>query len=393
VSYRSRAIRLILGFGLAGLFIALPGTATAVGPNVDFGTVVSVNEGQIFTLSGTLSVLTKSETYELALDWSDPNNTAGSTFDLPQADSLGTNDTFNSSTDSAVLTLTSVTIGDYVTANFSVDYQYRDDGASPGNGTAQDAATITASLTPGSGLSAELTVNNVTPTISYLSTIAALVGQSVSLSGTFGDPGVLDEFQVLVDWGDGGTSTFAVSSLSALTIGNTFASSTDAAVLTVTDVDLVTSEITFTAGSHQYASADSYTVDVTVTDDDTGLDGQSTTADIETSSIEVRKFLFPSYDPGRFDLLIDDVAKAEGVGHNGTTGPVAVHADFHTVSETAVSPSHAYNYRTTVVCQDQNTRSFVGYGYSTNLTIDVGVGDAVICTFINQRISSWFWWR
>jgi hypothetical protein len=65
--------------------------------------------------------------------------------------------------------------------------------------------------------------------------------------------------------------------------------------------------------------------------------------------LTLRKFLYPSYDGGRFDLLIDGFVKAAGVGHNGSTGTRVVRSGPNTVSEVAVPPAAGSNYRTTIV--------------------------------------------
>ena len=54
---------------------------------------------------------------------------------------LNVGDTFNSSTDSAVLTITSIN-GLTGQVGFTVQHQYLDDGLAPGNNTASDTSTI-----------------------------------------------------------------------------------------------------------------------------------------------------------------------------------------------------------------------------------------------------------
>jgi hypothetical protein len=111
------------------------------------------------------------------------------------------------------------------------------------------------------------------------------------------------------------------------------------------------------------------------------------------TTLEVRKFLFPSYDSGRFYLAVEGESEVGPVGNDGTTGPVEVEPDTsHTVSESAATGTSMSNYRTTAICQDQN-RALLASGYTASLQLDVGLGDHVTCTFVNQRIFSWFWWR
>jgi hypothetical protein len=51
------------------------------------------------------------------------------------------------------------------------------------------------------------TVTNVAPTISNVSATVISEGQSTTLTGAIVDPGVRDTFTLLIDWGDGGTSS------------------------------------------------------------------------------------------------------------------------------------------------------------------------------------------
>jgi hypothetical protein len=113
----------------------------------------------------------------------------------------------------------------------------------------------------------------------------------------------------------------------------------------------------------------------------------------ECGQLTLRKFLFPSYDSGRFDLLIDGDVEAPAVGHNGTTGAIEVGYGGRVVSEAAVAPASLGNYRTTIVCQDTSSRAIVGYGYTPSLTVQVAPESDVVCTLINQRLRTWFWWR
>lgn len=130
-------------------------------------------------------------------------------------------------------------------ANFSIDRQYLDDGAS---GTSSDIASISVTLSDGKGGtdsgSANTTVNNLAPGVANVaatpSTITA--GGSSTLTGSVSDAGTLDTHNVSVSWGDGSSSTVnpLAAGVSSFSIG------------------------------HTYSTAGSFTVDVTVTDDDLG---------------------------------------------------------------------------------------------------------------------------
>src|SRR5207247_231257 len=67
--------------------------------------------------------------------------------------------------------------------------------------------------------------------------------------------------------------------------------------------------------------------------------------------LTVIKQLVPANDPGTFDLKIDGVAKASGVGNNGTTGGVVVAIGSHTVSEAGANGTSLGDY-TSVISGD-----------------------------------------
>ena len=60
--------------------------------------------------------------------------------------------------------------------------------------------------------------------------------------------------------------------------------------------------------------------------------------------LTVNKFLIPASDAGRFNLLVDGIARATGVGDGGTTGPVTLTAGTHRVSESAVAGTDLSRY-------------------------------------------------
>jgi len=128
--------------------------------------------------------------------------------------------------------------------NYGIDVTVDDDDT----GTVNNQATVT--------------VNNVAPNTLALDPVATIDENGVAtLSGAFADAGTLDEHTVTIDWGDGMVDIIAVPQ-------GTF--------------DLSTLSIT-----HQYlddgltpggASSFNYSIDVTVTDDDTGSANDQATA-------------------------------------------------------------------------------------------------------------------
>jgi hypothetical protein len=68
--------------------------------------------------------------------------------------------------------------------------------------------------------------------------------------------------------------------------------------------------------------------------------------------LTVVKDLRPGTDVGRFDLTIDGLVKAIGVGHNGTTSAVAVPTGTHTIGELAAGPVGLDGYTSAIGCRN-----------------------------------------
>ncbi len=110
-----------------------------------------------------------------------------------------------------------------------------------------------------SATSFDLTVNNVAPVITALTaTPVVVLGASTTLDGSFTDVGVLDTHIVSIDWGDATTSAG-----------------------TVTEAD---GSGDFT-GQHTYALPQSYTIAVTVTDNDSGSAVQQITVTVTATGL------------------------------------------------------------------------------------------------------------
>jgi hypothetical protein len=128
--------------------------------------------------------------------------------------------------------------------SYTASHRYVDDGT----------YTITVRATNPYGAfdeaSSTITVMNVAPTLELLS-IEGDEGSTVVLQGAISDPGILDTFEVVIEWGDGETSNFALGA-----------------------------GATALVAEHIYADDALYTVSVNVTDKDGGSVTESTTADI-----------------------------------------------------------------------------------------------------------------
>src|SRR5205085_1563456 len=90
-------------------------------------------------------------------------------------------------------------------------HQYLDDGASPGNATASDAyhvaLTVSDDDTGSNVTSADVTVNNVAPTLTSVTGDTINENGTATVCATITDPGTLDVFAVLVNWQDGSASS------------------------------------------------------------------------------------------------------------------------------------------------------------------------------------------
>lgn len=155
-----------------------------------------------------------------------------------------------------------------------------------------DAPTIDA----GGGVASDtfvVTVNNVAPAVG-LSAVSPIDENDVAeLTGSYTDPGTLDEHEVTVQWEDPNNATdsvFDVSAIADLTVGDTFTSTSgDGAVLEVTALTADTVDFRV---EHQYlddgvsgtpwpgangTASDDSTIVVTVQDDDSGVGEADTT--------------------------------------------------------------------------------------------------------------------
>lgn len=173
-----------------------------------------ITEGEVVLLTGAFSDFGRPNRLRVIIDWGD-----------------------------TTLTNLSQDAGD---TNFGLPYRFRDDSAAI-------AVTVTDFFGGSVSASVPVTVSNVPPSITALTGMPAAIneGEFITLTGAFTDPGKLDSHTVLIDWGDGTTSTGMVNQ----TDGGGTAS-----------------------GTHAYAQGGVYTVTVRVSDDDGGTSSASTTA-------------------------------------------------------------------------------------------------------------------
>ena len=282
-------------------------TVQNVAPSVALDSVSTINENGAATLTGSYTDIGRLDDHMLTVDWDDPNNTTDSTFTIPAirdavgVPTLAVNDTFNSSTDTAVLTITAInaTTGQ---VSFSVQHQYLDDGLAPGNTTTNDISTIGVIVADDDGQSGNstttVTVNNVAPSLVLNAVPSINENGTATLTGSYTDIGKLDGHTLTIDWGDlndADDATFAIPSIqnaagvATLSVGDTFNSSTDGAILTITAIDTTTGQVSFSV-QHQYlddglapgnnTTSDISTIGATVADDDAQSVNSTTTVTI-----------------------------------------------------------------------------------------------------------------
>ena len=182
----------------------------------------AIDEGGSVTVTGKYADAGRLDTHSVIIDWGD-----------------GTS---------------SIAVIDAATGTFTASHLYADDLSSPA-GTPADVFAITATVTDDDGAkasaSSEVTVRNVTPTVTITGPSAGFVvsvGEAVSFTGLFSDAGVGDTH--LVRWTVDG-SAFGVAPV-------TFEGTVDQVARGV-------------AGSHVFTKAGVYRVTVTVLDDDGGV--------------------------------------------------------------------------------------------------------------------------
>lgn len=247
-----------------------------VAPTLTLDSVTSIDENGIATLTGMISDPGTLDTFTLEINWGDAN-------------SLNNTETylFNASTTG--------------TQSFAITHQYLDDNPT---GTSQATYTISANLTDddtGTDIAFEtVVVENVAPVI-LLSPVASIDENGIAtLTGSLVDPGTLDTFTVIVNWGD------------ALSPNNTE---------TFTFAASATGTQNFTL-THQYLDDnptdtvnDTYTITATVTDDDTG--SHMTTETVTVNNVA------PTLNNLRYDYSFDGQIVVEAEDFDSRTTSAA----------------------------------------------------------------------
>jgi len=189
--------------------------------------------------------------------------------DLPEVDAGEDVDTFEGDlvhfdgiySDVGLRGIQAVTItwnfGDGITTTGTLTptHTYADDGVYTATLTVDDGEGGVASD------SLVVTVENVAPVLEPISDQSIIVGEVLTLTAAYSDPGILDTHRATIDWGDGYTATI--------------------------DLDAGITGFNF---AHAFNAASTYTVTVTLTDDDGG-------SDTITFSVNVQKSGYFTYLP------------------------------------------------------------------------------------------------
>jgi hypothetical protein len=181
----------------------------------------SATENDLVSLSGTFTDPGTQDIHTLVVDWGDGN---------VQTVALATGD-----------------------RTFAIEHQYLDDDPT---GTPSDVYDIAATITDEAGGAAAaattVTINNAAPTIGELWLDAAIINENdtTTLTGHFTDPGQLDAHTVIINWGDGQSQSLVLA----------------------TGVREFSMAHQYLDNAAKGSPQGNYTIDVTVTDDDTGQD-------------------------------------------------------------------------------------------------------------------------
>jgi large repetitive protein len=230
--------------------------------------------------------------------------------------------------------------------NFSVNHQYLDDNPT---GTPSDTYTINATVTDDdaaqSAMSTTITVNNVPPVITALTSSAPGVGdakenQLMTISGAFTDVGTLDTHTAVIDWGDGTTGPGTIVESGG---AGTF------------------------SGSHAYATGGIYAIHVTVTDDDTGSATAATTAVITGVGIH----------NGVLQVIGTHQADHVSINRQGN-GTVKVHANFLSDRGKTRTLDFSSVQRIEVLLGDGNDKAQVAGNITQTLVLDGGAGNDML---------------
>jgi hypothetical protein len=102
------------------------------------------------------------------------------------------------------------------------------------------------------------------------------------------------------------------------------------------------------------------------------------------SQLRVIKHAWTLWSSHRFDLLIDDVLRADNVSNGGSTGWVPVSAAVHKVSEEAGPNTNLASYATLIKCYQAGRLTPIAIGIGRSVNVNVPDNTAVTCIVLNM---------
>jgi hypothetical protein len=234
-----------------------------VAPQISDPADTSVNEHSEVTLTATITDPGTRDVFSVDVDWKD-----GGPVTIP---GLGLTNVASTIIGGTTYTWTAAT------RQLTLKHTYLDDAPTA---TASDVKAVT--LIPhdddtgtGATKTVNVTVKNVAPIVALNAVADINANDTVTLTGSFTDIGLLDVHRLTAIWGDGTShSMFSIPATNALGVGNMFNSSQDSAVLTITSVNVTTGQVGFSV-QHRYTAISTGSLSLSVDDDDTGIDTKS----------------------------------------------------------------------------------------------------------------------
>jgi len=105
-------------------------------------------------------------------------------------------------------------------------------------------------------------------------------------------------------------------------------------------------------------------------------------------TLEVKKTLSPTDDPGKFDFTVAGTGYnngGAGFGNGGTTGTLVTTTGSKVISEAAHTGTTLTDYTSTLACTNNGSPMTVNPNTGTSGTLSLAYGDNVVCTFTNTR--------
>lgn len=100
-------------------------------------------------------------------------------------------------------------------------------------------------------------------------------------------------------------------------------------------------------------------------------------------TITIEKTVVDGIGTGSFSMLIDGQPVGKPIGDGGSTGPQAVPAGMHTVSEEAAPGTDMAEYAAQVECTDATGKGAAVMSTGTSIEVKVGSAQDITCTFTN----------